>query len=313
VARAQGWDRAARFFSDPRVTQTGGVLDPGVVWSTRAARYDDGSLLAWMERLEGVPELKRARVVISDNLAGVLAFRRDAVLAGSFLWGDVLAQAHAENGHVRAFAALENELLERYRPPMLCVRDVVMPAVTERTQAIAVDWMCEEVDGPNASAPPAVPRVAVLGDAAGSLLVEAAHELTRSGKYELALPASRIGATARAVEFGHQAADYRALSAAVCRPGVGTITDCIAHGIPMVTLHEGPTHPELGYIGARLNALGVATDLGADPDQCAIVAAVDEVLQEPVRTRMRARVWALQRNGLRQAVDFLGRRLEGVG
>jgi hypothetical protein len=62
----------------------------------------------------------------------------------------------------------------------------------------------------------------------------------------------------------------------------------------------------------RLNALGVATDLGADPDQCAIVQAVDDVLQGPLTTQIRARLWALPRSGLRQAVDFLASRLEGV-
>src|SRR5215813_8567522 len=113
MALKRDWDLAVRFFSDHRVDRVGGVLDPGVVWSTDASRYEDGSLLAWKDRLARLPSLERARLVVSDNLAGVLALRSDAVLVGSFLWGDVLACAHAESRHVGVFAALEEELLSR--------------------------------------------------------------------------------------------------------------------------------------------------------------------------------------------------------
>ncbi|HSC25886.1 MAG TPA: hypothetical protein VLD67_01350, partial [Vicinamibacterales bacterium] len=144
MARIRDWERAARFFGDPRVTRTGRVLDPGVTWSTDTAYYKNGSLVEWLDRLSRVPDLERARLVVSDNLAGVLAFRSDAILAGSFLWGDVLMGAHAASEQVRDFAAAEDELLARHRPPMLCVKDVAMPAVVGATRAVRLEWMCDD-------------------------------------------------------------------------------------------------------------------------------------------------------------------------
>lgn len=312
VEGTQDWIRATRLFSDQGVTRTGGILDPGVGWSTDPRRYDNGGLLGWMDRLGPLPELMQSRLVISDNLGGVLAFRRDAVLAGSFLWGDVLAQAYPASEPVRRFAELEAALLAQHRPPMLCVSDVVMPAVLERTEAVPLGWMCEDErsDGPRVEGRP---RVGVLGGATGAgneVLLKAAAALARLNQYELALPASLLKAAGSGVPFRHGPGDYAALSLAVCRPGMGTVTDCVAHGVPMVTLHETPTNPELDHIGGRLRALGLGIDLGSEPSEEGVLQAVAEVLRPPTAARLRSRLDALPRNGLAEAVDFLGARLE---
>src|SRR5829696_3227016 len=106
-----------------------GIVQPGVGWSVAADRYRDGSLLEWEARLDQVPELARADVVVSDNLAGVLTRRPDALLAASFLWSDVLDAAAPSSPDVGAFVAHERALLQAHRPEMLCVRDLVMPGV----------------------------------------------------------------------------------------------------------------------------------------------------------------------------------------
>jgi hypothetical protein len=308
IRAARDWDRSARLFADARVTRQSGVLDPGVVWATAPSRYEDGSLLAWVDRLDQVPALSGARLVVSDNLAAVLTRRPDAILAGSFLWGDVLTQAYARNRAVRAFADLEAGLLAAHRPAMLCVRDIVMPAVRAQTRAVELGWMCES---PRLAVEPVPRRVGVLGGATGAahdLLRRAARALARTGAWQLALP----GPADDAVPFHHEAADYAALSVAVCRPGVGTVADCVAQGVPMVTLHEGPVNPELAHNGARLAALGVAIDLGADPSDDAIVAAVARAAEPPTAAAMRARLGALPRDGLREAVAYLAQRLEAA-
>ncbi len=302
VAATRDWERAVRFFADPRVDQVGGIMDPGVAWSTAATRYDDGSLLRWVDRLAGVPDLPRAKLVISDNLAAVLSIRSDAILAGSFLWCDVLSRAHPDSHAVRAFADLEARLLRAHRPPMLCVRDIVMPAVLESTQAVPVGWMCETESVRSTRG--RVPRVGLLGGATGAaetLLARAGRALAHTSAFEL------TGGDA----FGHGAADFAALDVAVCRPGVGTVSDCVAQGVPMVTLHEGRTNPEMMHIGERLAALGVAINLGAEPDDAAIVAAVRRAAEPKTAATIRSRLGALPRNGLAEAVDFLVARLNG--
>src|SRR5512133_849761 len=61
-------------------------LDPGVSWSTDPSVYDDGRLTDWVSRVRELPKINNADVVVSDNLAGVLGIRNDAVLQGNFLW-----------------------------------------------------------------------------------------------------------------------------------------------------------------------------------------------------------------------------------
>lgn len=314
VAATSDWVRARRFFSDPRVTRTSGVLDPGVSWFTDPARYEGGVLTDWMDRCERLPEIDRARLVVSDNLGSVLAIRPDALLTGSFLWGDVLSRAHPTSKPVRAFAELESQLLERNLPPMLCVKDVAMPAVLASTAAVPVGWMCE----PEFIDPPPVtgaPRVGLFGGATGAaatLLDRCARALARTDRYQLVLPAGLPHGRGIQSNFGHGREDYSRLSVAVCRPGLGTVTSCIAQGTPMVTLHEGPINPELAHIGARLSSIGAAIDLGPDPSDASVVAAVARILVPEVSARMRANLRELSRDGLAEATNYLAARLEGA-
>ena len=305
------WDLAVRFFADPRVTWSEGVLDPGVGWSTDPQRYDDGRLRAWMERLGRVPELRDARLVISDNLAGVLAWRSDAILAGSFLWGDILLTAYPQNEAIAVFAEQERSLLTRHKPQMICVRDIAMPAVLRDTHPLTADWMCEH---PIASrrARPAIPRVGLLGGASGAadaLLVRLARVLARSGRYELALPPTLSVAVPEAVPFLHRREDYAGLSLAICRSGMGTVTSCITEGVPMIAIHEGQCNPELSHVGERLAAMGVAVHAGADPHAETIELALESVLTEPLAEQMRQRILDLPRHGLNQAADIIVARL----
>jgi hypothetical protein len=310
-AITRDWDLAVRFFADPRVTWSEGVLDPGVGWSVDARRYDDGRLSAWMERLGRVPELSQARLVISDNLAGVLAYRDDAILAGSFLWGDILAAAHPQSEAIRSFALQERTLLDRHKPHMICVRDVAMPAVTQYTTAVALDWMCEHGVA-SRRAEPRIARIGLLGGASGAadaLLTRLAQALAQQGRYELALPSTLSAAVPGAISFHHRREDYAQLSLAVCRPGMGTVTACITEGVPMISLHEGQSNPELDFISARLADLGIAVNAGADPHPQTVAVAVESVLQEPLGSRMRDRLLTLPREGLDQAANWIANRL----
>jgi len=268
-----------------------GVMAPGVEWAARAS-FTEARLLGWIDRLRKVPEMKRADLVVSDNLAGVLEVRPDAVLMGSFLWSDVLADAPAPAA--RAFVAHERALLAA-RPPMVCVSDLAMPGVKQRTAAVPVGWMCEEVTAPalvEARATP--PRIAVLGGATGAadgVLEGVAAALRARGGWDV------VGGR----DFGFAPADYAACAAVVCRPGVGTLTECVAAGRPMLLAYEGG-NPELMHNARACAALGIAVDLGPDPDGAAAPALLAALLGG--RDAM-ARLSALRKDGLQRAAEWL--------
>jgi hypothetical protein len=300
-------EAAARWGSHAALERAGctwihDVTEPGVSWTRDGSAYDDGRLLAWEDRLARVDEVAAADVVLSDNLAGVLGVRPDALLAGSFLWSDVLDAAHGARPAVAAFVERERSLLLAHRPPMVCVDDLVMPGVVERTTAWPVGWMCADPDpGPHRS--PARPTVGVLGGATGAadaLLGPVADALARAGT----TVRSGLGTDPGIRPFDGTASSWADLVAVVGRPGVGTLTDAVQRQIPVVCLHEGD-NVELAHNARRVAELGIGRDLGASPRPDAVVEAVADQLAEPARSEAAARLAARDRSGLEGAAEWL--------
>jgi UDP:flavonoid glycosyltransferase YjiC (YdhE family) len=92
---------------------------------------------------------------------------------------------------------------------------------------------------------------------------------------------------------------------------MGTIQDCIAHGVPIVAVHE-PGNIELVHNGQRLEQLRLGIYLGANPEPSAVVAAVRSLDRSPLAEEFRQRMKALPKDGYRQAADWLVARLTGV-
>lgn len=302
--RTRGW-WATDALVDAGATWIGGVVDPGVRWSTSPDAYADGRLRDWVARLRSVDELATADLVLSDNLPQALEVRPDAVLGGSFLWSDVLDAAYGDLAAVAEFVEHERALLRAHRPPMLCVAAAAMPGVLERTAAVALPWMCDPsvergVDGPDGA-------VAVLGGrtgAADDVLAAAASRLVAEGRRVLV----QDGLDVDGAEPFAFATSWREVAAVLCRPGMGTLTDAVAAGVPLVAAHEGG-NVELAHnaeVVVRLG-LGDAVPPGASADE--VVAAVVRVLDPSRRERYRAALAAQPRDGLDQAAAWLDRRL----
>lgn len=296
----------------PGVTWVHGVTAPGVGWSPDPALYGDGRLGSWVRRLEASGALAGADVVVSDNLPQVLALRSDAVLQGSFLWSTVLGAAHPGDGEVAGFVREEEALLARHRPPALCVRGVAMPDLLRQTRAVELPWMCPD---PGGEARPAVPgRVAVLGGATGAAdacLGRAAASCGRLPGVALAVPAAGPrGASALpgAVPFGFAPEEFRACAAALCRPAMGTLHECIAYGLPMALAHEAD-NVEMAHNGRAVEAAGLGLYLGADPGEAAVVDALRRLLEGRERKQILAAMEAAPKDGYDRAASWLVERL----
>lgn len=272
-----------------------GLLHPGVYWDASPQPFQTGALLAWEERLKELPALYEADLVLSDNLAGVLSLRPDAVLLGSFLWGEVFEAGFKGDPAIDAFVAHERSLLEAVSPPMICVGEIAMPWVQTYTQPAPVHWMSE---WPKRERPAQeeIRRVAVLGGAtslAQSQLDVWVKTLLRETDWEIAV---RGGSDdPRLVSFTFDQEAYSACQLVFCRPGVGTITDCIATGTPMVFLREsGNAEMDFNAKILALNGLGLESDdLSAIADPAWRHRAVDIINQRPVDGLEQAAAWLL--------------------
>lgn len=286
IDRTAGWAPLERLKT--RAEFLTGGMEPGLRWSTDPKVYEDGRLLSWERWLVSQPSLQKADWVLSDNLCGVLEHRPDAVLVGSFLWSDVLSDAFGHFPAVREFVQRERDLLELFRPPMLCVGEMATPGVLSRTNAVKLPFMAEGAAGPEAARSNKVAFLAGASGAADSLF--SALRTGLSSSFELA------------DNFGFEPRDYAGLSLIVARPGMGTITSAIAARVPLVLLDEGD-NSELEHNGRRVEALGAGVYLGAKPSLDRLERAIREVLASA--ETYRSRQAQLATDGLDRAADWL--------
>ncbi|MBI4508427.1 MAG: hypothetical protein HY698_02245 [Deltaproteobacteria bacterium] len=263
-----------------------------------------------MNRLEGSRILERADFVVSDNLPQVLALRPDAIIQGSFLWSTVLEAAFPHEPSVRSFVRQERDLLARHYPPALCVNGFAMPDMLERTTAIELPWMCAEAQETDAySSAPSGQRVAVLGGASGA--ADDCLARARSAAASIAgieLIGTRVQGGTK-VQAGFASSALRSCAAAICRPAMGTIHDCIAVGVPMACVHE-PGNSEMVHNGRAVEALGLGVYLGSTPTDEDVSAALGRITMGSERIAILSAMKLGQKDGYDRAAQWLVRRID---
>ena len=282
-------------------------IDCGFQWPLVS---QDDDLLAWRDRLQSMPGIKSARLVVSDNLAGVLNIRPDAVLMGSFLWSDVLASVKSKNAH--RYVADELSLLRAYVPPMLCVDGIVTPGVLRETNAIRLPWMCEVA----ATEPRFLsgrPRLGICGgttEAAASEMFYLADLLSRD--YDVfvdsALRPETVAQLPGVADGLQREIPITTVDIVLCRPGAGTVMDCVAANIPFLTFHESDS-PEMAHSASRLSSLGIASTLGPTPSPEQVLAEVSRLATPDTYNAASARIHALPKDGLGAAAEWLLQKL----
>lgn len=277
------------------------IVEPGVGLLKEPQGFVDGRLLAWEQRWAAQRSLADADLIVSDNLAGVLAYRDDAVLLGSFLWSDVLEPLVGQPG-VAAFVAHERALLAASRPTMLATADVAHPGVIGRTDAVLLPWFDDRPEPPDEQVAGALsrPAVAVVGGMSGAadgLLARARSALVAAGREVIDVSGT-----------GDRAAWDR-VGTVLCRPGLGTVTANVVSSRPMLLMSE-PGNPELEATAAALVRLGLARVLEA-PEQA--VALMSELDDPEVRSTMVSALAARPTGGHWRAADLLAARLASGG
>lgn len=273
---------------------------------------DDTAYFAWIETLKTEAALRHADLVISDNLAGVLAIRADAVMMGSFLWHDVI---RGRGSAADRIAAWEESLLEAVGPPMLCVRDIAMPEVYRLTQAVPLPWFCEPDDHARRRRWP-IRTVLVLGGATSAVtqpLGALASALHDHGDYVISAPARllppELRASARVSAFDFSEESFAACDLVVGRPGVGMLTECVQFGLPILCVSDEP-NVEMRHNALRVEELGIGRRLSlADGAAAAARLLHNEVTRSDYVNWCR-NLAARPTGGTAEAVKYVSRILE---
>jgi hypothetical protein len=288
-----------------------GLLDPGVSWSLDPIIYDDGRLINWESRVKNEGLILNADIVISDNLVGALNIRSDTVLMGSFLWSDILEQAYHSRSAIQKFVEWERGLLEKHNPQMLCLSDLAMPGVLNRTNAVPLPWMCTDYNPTNLtkSKKPRVSFQIGLTEAMKNWAVSVLPSLTSFPNYEICLPEYLMkyvppGNRDNVRLFNFTQDDYDSCSLAICRPGVGTLTACVESGMPMILVYE-EENAEMGHNAECIQKLGLGFDMGFEWDETEIIQTVKKLLNPHIYRRTKSRIQSSKKDGLKIASDWI--------
>lgn len=255
-----------------------------------------------------------ADLVISDNLVGILQKRPDTILMGSFLWKDVYAHAYPNNPEVQQFVAREERILAQSHPPMLCVGDIAMPCVLKETEAVPLPWFGWETPCRTRQIQQ-LKTIAVLAgatDAAADHADQLTMALMAQNSYTIALPQAKIDQLqlrgwAQVIPFDFSSKAYRLCDLVICRPGVGTITDCITAGTPMAFFYE-PANLEMSWNASRLAQKGIAQDWGAEPTSGVMLEALSATGFEVRLREMAEQLKTIPTDGFDKAIEWLSGR-----
>ena len=289
-----------RFF--PEISKIGSrlIVLPGLTensprWLHNPSYYNELNLNGWETDFKSSPELYQADYLVSDNLVGVLAHRPDAWLSGSFLWSDVLEVHQAANATCERFIKRERSLLEKHRPPMIANRYLVTPGVATRTQLVEVSWMIEEPRSlRNAN------RDVVLIHGGGTrtlddVVVRIRRSLDEAGVQTVTDLENDPG------RFDYEEESWSRIGLVICRPGVGTVTECVKWRIPILAIPDR-TNNEAQHVIESLVSLGLATTIIEDETQSGtlLTQAVKSAFSFDVK-----RYDSMQRSGVKEAVSWI--------
>lgn len=193
----------------------------------------------WLEHL---PSLDSFENVVCDNLPEILAYRPDSVISAQFFWHDVVEGAAPD------YIEHCEELLARHDPIVIGCEHFAMEAVRKRSrfQPVPLYKNPELVAAVEASNPKERTDLLVTGGTTPLIrerLQEVINKLLKTGPepYRLIHVDPQLApqnAPTWMVKADFSVNMYCQLRAAVCRPGLGVVTDLMTVGAEIFPIFE---------------------------------------------------------------------------
>ena len=230
--------------------------------------------LNWSDRyLETISEYD---IVVSDNLVSLCKERNDTILMGSFFWSDVFKDYLGDN----FLSSLDDALLKYRQPLVLTNKYLETQSMKEYTNKEQFGFGGK--DG-----------VKIISDI--KYIIGLEPSLNYSSKYR-----TKIKEIIEASKFGiKDNLSYINNTCIVARPGVGTITHCVEHLIPLIALYSENDSSEIKELAQYVEELNI----GFKQD-----------INEPIRTAKlkglhsnsnMIHTFSLEKNGYEQIANYI--------
>jgi len=201
------------------------------------AKYNE-----WSVELKNNEGLKKADIIVSDNHILPLRVYPNVKLMGSFLWHDVNL---IWNKDTSLIAKEEHDFIKIYKPDMLCLDGLAMPEVLNCTNPIKLPWFCNKLSVNKSKF--STKRLLVTGGGT-NLLDELLCRYTMAlaiSEPELQIfidnnlfKSKKLSSYKNINKFSFSNENFSSLTAVVCRPGIGILTDCVMYNIPVIVIND---------------------------------------------------------------------------
>ncbi len=175
-------------------------------------------------------------IVISDNIVGLLRYRTDIILSGSFLWKDVFYSKFKEN----KITEFDTELIEKFNPLILTNKYVETGSLKMYNNKKGFGWGCDIKKNSTWD----VSKKIVLAKPSLNYLDSYNNFLNKIDSLNL--------------NFKIETSVHKTANCTfIIRPGVGMLTHCIENNIPIVALYDTNDSTEIIELAKRVDSLGI--------------------------------------------------------
>ena len=192
-----------------------------------------------------IKNLDKYDKVITDNLVEVLKYRPDALLSGSFLWSDIWREKYGNND----FSDEQDKLFNDVKPKVVCNGDVVFGQLKEYQNKVDIGWGC----GDNSIEDFNLNRIVCITPSLNYTEKYTEKFLEIRSKFQ------------NDVDFSFNI-NHTDNSMFVIRPGLGMITTCVSHRIPIVALWDEDDSIEIQHLAHRVEDLEIGISLNVNDD-----------------------------------------------
>ncbi len=210
--------------------------------------FYDESNIRWDRKRVGtieVGDIDKYDKVITDNLVEVLKYRPDALLSGSFLWSDIWREKYGNND----FSDEQDKIFHDVKPQVVCNGDVVFGQLKKYQNKVDIGWGCKD----NSTEDFNLSRIVCI-----------TPSLNYTEKYTEKFLEIR-SEFQNDVDFSFNI-NHTDNSMFVIRPGLGMITTCVSHRIPIVALWDEDDSIEIQHLAHKVEELGIGISLNVHDD-----------------------------------------------
>ena len=183
--------------------------------------------------------------VITDNLVEVLKYRPDSLLSGSFLWSDIWREKYGNND----FSDEQDKIFHDVKPRVVCNGDVVFGQLKKYINKVDIGWGCKD----NSTEHFNLNRIVCITPSLNYTEKYTEKFLEIRNEYQ------------DDVDFSFNI-NHTDNSMFVIRPGLGMITTCVSHRIPIVALWDEDDSIEIQHLAHKVEELGIGISLNVDDD-----------------------------------------------